>query len=249
MAEALTRIAPTPSGFLHEGNRLNFQTTAQLASGWGARIVLRIDDADAARYRSEFVDDIFATLRELDIEWHVGPRDRDDFEAHWSQRRKTVYYRDQLNQAIGAGLDVYACSCSRSAQRGPAVGGCAGGCRDRGLALEPGATSLRAAIPADTVVTFTGGSARVGARMGDVVLWRRDDLPAYQLVSLVEDRDMHVTHIVRGADLMDSTGVQVYLARWFDAANVAQAEYVHHDLVADASGAKLSKSQIAREGS
>jgi glutamyl-tRNA synthetase len=249
MAEALTRIAPTPSGFLHEGNRLNFQTTAQLAGTWGARIALRIDDADAARYRSEYVDDIFATLRDLGIDWHLGPRDRDDFEAHWSQRHKTDYYRDQLNQAIADGLDVYACSCSRSVQRGPAVGGCAGGCRDRGLTWEPGSTSLRATIPAHTVVDFIGGSARVGAHMGDVVLWRRDDLPAYQLVSLVEDRDMHVTHIVRGADLIDSTGTQVYLARWFDAANVAQAEYVHHDLLTDASGAKLSKSPIAREQS
>ena len=244
MAKALTRIAPTPSGFLHEGNRLNFRTTAQLASTWGARIALRIDDADAARYRSEYVEDIFATLHDLGIHWDLGPRDRDDFEAHWSQRHKTDYYRDQLNQATATGLDVYACSCSRSVQRGPAVGGCAGGCRERQLDWVPGATSLRATIPADAVVDFRGGSVRVGAQMGDVVLWRRDGLPGYQLVSLVEDRDMQVTHIVRGVDLIDSTGVQVYLARWFDAANVTQAHYVHHDLVTDASGAKLSKSTL-----
>ena len=73
---------------------------------------------------------------------------------------------------------------------------------------------------------------------------RREDLPAYQLVSVVDDRDLGVTHIVRGRDLLPSSAAQVHLAPWLEAEGVAQATYVHHDLVTDASGAKLSKSTL-----
>ena len=78
----LTRIAPTPSGFLHEGNRLNFRRTAELAADIGATLALRIDDVDASRYRREYAEDIFANLRVMGMAWAGGPRDGDDFEAH-----------------------------------------------------------------------------------------------------------------------------------------------------------------------
>jgi glutamyl-tRNA synthetase len=92
----------------------------------------------------------------------------------------------------------------------------------------------------------------LGAEMGDFIVWRRDDLPAYQVVSVVEDRDLGVTHIVRGLDLVPSSAAQIYLAAWFDATNVSGATFVHHELVTDESGAKLSKSPLvhhAREES
>lgn len=242
----LTRLAPTPSGFLHEGNRLNFRATADLAASLGATLALRIDDADATRYRREYAEDIFVTLREMAISWTVGPRDVDDFERHWTQRTKTEYYRDALRQAIASGLPVYACACSRAQQSGPALEGCAGGCRTRSLALEPGRTALRVMVDAGTQVMLGDEVVPLAEAMGDFVIWRRDNLPAYQLVSVVEDRDLGVTHIVRGRDLLPSSAAQVHLARWTDAQNVADAVYVHHGLVTDASGAKLSKSTLAR---
>lgn len=241
----LTRIAPTPSGFLHEGNRVNFRHTADLAADVGAAIALRIDDADAARYRREYAEDVFATLRSMGIEWTIGPRNVDDFEAHWSQRARTEYYRRQLQDALGRGLLVYACACSRTRQRGPAVGGCAGGCRQRGLPLAPGRTALRVVVDPGTDVDVSGRRVDLAAEMGDFVVWRRDDLPAYQVISVVEDRDLGVTHIVRGLDLLPSSAAQVSLAPWFDAASVSGAVFVHHDLVTDESGAKLSKSQLS----
>jgi len=248
----LTRIAPTPSGFLHEGNRINFRRTADLAREIGATIALRIDDADAPRYRREYAEDIFATLWSMGIEWTVGPRDVDDFEAHWSQRAKTEYYRSQVHKALDRGMPAYACSCSRSQQRGPAVAGCVGDCRARGLPLASGVTALRVVADPGAEVELGVHRVDLGAEMGDFVVWRRDDLPAYQVVSLVEDRDLGVTHIVRGLDLLPSSAAQLHLATWFDATNVSGATFVHHELVTDESGAKLSKSPLvhhAREES
>lgn len=241
----LTRIAPTPSGFVHEGNRVNFRHTADLAADVGAAIALRIDDADAARYRREYAEDVFATLRSMGIEWTVGPRDVDDFEAHWSQRAKTEYYRSQVHDALDRGMPAYACACSRTQQRGPAVAGCVGDCRNRGLPLASGSTALRVVVDAGADVEVSGRRVDLAAEMGDFVVWRRDDLPAYQVVSVVEDRDLGVTHIVRGLDLLPSSAAQVYVAEWFGAANVSGATYVHHDLVTDESGAKLSKSSLS----
>jgi glutamyl-tRNA synthetase len=106
-------------------------------------------------------------------------------------------------------------------------------------------TALRVAVPHGTVVHAGDAAVRLDVDMGDFVVWRRDDLPAYQLVSVLEDRDLGVTHIVRGRDLLTSTAAQVYLSAWLDAEMVAQATYVHHELITDDTGAKLSKSTLA----
>lgn len=242
----LTRIAPTPSGYLHAGNRLNFRVTADLATSLEATLALRIDDADAARYRREYAEDIFATLHDMGISWTIGPRDVDDFEQNWSQRARTERYRDVLRRAIDAGMPVYACACSRAQQAGPASGGCAAGCRGRSLPLEPSLTALRVAVDPGTHVRVGEDVISLADAMGDFIIWRRDDLPAYQLVSVAEDHDLGVTHIVRGRDLLASSAAQVHLARWTGAHNVIEAVYVHHDLVTDSSGAKLSKSTLAQ---
>ena len=211
----------------------------------GAALALRIDDADTARYRREYAEDIFATLHAMGIAWTIGPRDVEDFEASWSQARKTDYYRAELTSARDAGLPVYACACTRTQQRGPATGGCAGGCRRRERRHAPGETSLRLAVDAGTVVSVGGRRVDLAQEMGDFVVWRRDDLPAYQLVSVIEDRDLGVTHIVRGEDLVASSAAQVHLAPWLGAVTLTRAVIVHHELLVDESGAKLSKSTLA----
>jgi glutamyl/glutaminyl-tRNA synthetase len=242
---AITRLAPTPSGFLHAGNRWNFQLTARIAAEVGADLALRIDDADASRYRREYAEDIFATLDDMGIDWTIGPRDVNEFEEAWSQRSRTDYYRRQLTAAIDAGLPVYACTCSRTRQQGPATGGCAGRCRTRDLGHEPGVTALRVAVDTGTEVSLGDMTIPLDVDMGDFIVWRRDDLPAYQLISVVEDRDLGVTHIVRGEDLLISSATQIHLAPWLGADNVVRATYRHHGLVTDTSGAKLSKSTLA----
>ncbi|MFN8170461.1 MAG: glutamate--tRNA ligase family protein [Candidatus Nanopelagicales bacterium] len=239
----ITRFAPTPSGFLHRGNAVNALLVSWLATAARGTVALRIDDMDAPRLRAAYVDDVFAVLAWLDIDWQVGPRDRTDLETQWSSRLRLGRYRTALEHAVSAGLPVYACTCSRSQQRGPATGGCAGGCRARGVRHEPGSTALRVALPVDTVVTVGDRSVRPADRLGDFVIWRRDDLPAYQLTSVVDDHDLAVTDVVRGIDLLDSTAAQLFLAPFLGAGTFATARFWHHGLVVEADGTKLSKSQ------
>lgn len=230
----ITRFAPTPSGFLHIGNAVNALLVSWFARTHGGTLALRIDDMDVARYRPEYLRDMFDLLQWLGVEWQLGPTDESSFESRHSLRGRTAYYRAELAAAGDRGLELYACRCSRSQLAGPPTGGCPGGCRNAAHDHVVGETAIRARIPAD-----------VCPEVGDVVLWRRDDLPAYHLASIIEDRDLGVTHVVRGEDLRASTTIQVYLAPFLDAASFAGAVFVHHGLLTDASGAKLSKSTLS----
>jgi glutamyl/glutaminyl-tRNA synthetase len=160
-------------------------------------------------------------------------------------RQRTERYRSELREAQARGLELYACRCSRSSMSGPASGGCPGGCRTRGDDYAVGETSIRAHVPPGTIVLVEEVPVDVAGEIGDVIVWRRDDLPAYHLASIVEDRDLGVTDIVRGEDLRASTAVQLFLAPYLNADAFARVRFVHHPLVTDANGAKLSKSQAA----
>lgn len=239
----ITRIAPTPSGFLHPGNAVNFALISLLASRWNAETALRIDDMDATRSRTEYVDDIFTTLDWLGIPWSRGPHDRADFEHHHSMARRTDYYRAHLDLLGASGLEVFACACSRADLLASGGLRCAGACLGAGLALETDRTALRLRIPEGTEVQMGDDSIDLAAAHGDVVLWRRDGLPSYHLVTVIEDRDLGVTDIVRGVDLLESSALHRWIAPHLDAPNVANANFVHHALITDDSGRKLSKSQ------
>lgn len=239
----ITRFAPTPSGYLHIGNCVNALLVDWLARAHGGALILRIDDVDADRYRPEYVDDMFRVLRWLDIQWHAGPRDTAEFEACFSMRDRTQYYRDVLHGWISQ-LDTYACECSRSDLRAARSLTCVRGCRSRELTLTPGESALRLHVPIGTTTDLSGRSIDLAAEMGDFVLWRRDDRPSYQLASLIEDRDLEVTHVVRGSDLLPSTAAQLHIACAVSVASFRDAVFVHHPLIADAAGNKLSKSQL-----
>lgn len=243
-ATRITRIAPTPSGYLHLGNAVNFALIDHLATRWGAEVALRIDDMDSSRARSEYVDDIFSTLDWLGIAWTTGPRDRAEFEQHYSMADRTEYYRSQLDLFSASGLQVFACSCSRADLAASGGLRCAGACNSADLELETDRTALRLRIPDRTFVEMSGTAVDLPAVHGDVVLWRRDGLPAYHLVTVIEDRDLGVTDVIRGSDLLESSALHAWLAPHLDAANVAEAHYVHHGLIAGDGGHKLSKSRL-----
>ena len=243
----ITRFAPTPSGYLHIGNAANALLVSWLAAASDGTVALRIDDMDASRARSEFVADIFDTLAWLEIPWAIGPRDAADFVAHFSMASSAERYRGELSAAQARGLDAYACACSRSQLTAVPTGGCPGGCRTRDLLLEPGKTALRLHVPRGTAVPVGEHVVHVDEVMGDFVVWRRDDLPSYHLASVIEDRDLGTTHLVRGADLLESTAAQFLLASQLGAPSVLDATYLFHDLITDADGAKLSKS-VATSG-
>ena len=135
-----TRIAPTPSGFLHIGNVLSFSLTAGLARQAGASILLRIDDLDRERFAVEYLEDIFETLRFLGIPWDEGPRDVEDFEKSWSQVHRMGLYERALGVLRESGA-VFACNCSRAQLVGSK--GYPGTCREKGISLDADGVNWR----------------------------------------------------------------------------------------------------------
>lgn len=233
-----TRIAPTPSGYLHAGNVFNFLLTATLAAKTGAHLLLRIDDLDRQRYRPDYVGDIFETLHFLNIPWQEGPQNSADFEQHWSQQHRMPLYHEALKMLAQKDC-VFACTCSRTQLRT-----CT--CRQKKIPLDaPGASwRLHTTGHPIAVQTLDGGviTASLPEEMKNVIVRRKDGVPAYQLASVVDDVHFGIDAVVRGNDLWPSTLVQHYLATQLGAAAFSSIRFHHHPLLHDANGTKLSKS-------
>jgi len=237
----ISRIAPTPSGFLHLGNLYNFVLTRNAVRQANGTLWLRIDDCDATRLRPEYLDDLFETLEWLGIDWDQGPRSSQEFLARDSQSLRKTEYFSKLNQ-----IPHYACDCSRQQIKarigfGAGIGtgldtaaAYDGHCERRNLRFEPGQTAIRARLP----------------RSPHPVIWTKDDLPAYHWVSLWEDLRRGTTHIVRGEDLRESTRIQIELATELseatDRKNYLAIRYAFHPLLNGPDGTKLSKSVLGR---
>ncbi|MDA8417671.1 MAG: glutamate--tRNA ligase family protein [Desulfobacteraceae bacterium] len=240
MTNVRSRLAPTPSGYLHAGNAFNFLFTWLMTRTAGGRLRLRIDDADNERTRPEFVADIFAQLDWLKLSWDEGPSGPDDFFARHSQILRRDRYQELLARLAKAG-DIFSCACSRRQFREQAGSRLhPGSCRER-QSLVPG-QPIRVRVPENTEVEVNGQTVALGRLMGDFVIWRRQGLPAYQLASLADDLDYRINLIVRGQDLIGSTAAQLFLASRLGETDFARATFVHHPLLASPEGGKLSKS-------
>ncbi|MHB1015727.1 MAG: glutamate--tRNA ligase family protein, partial [Desulfurivibrionaceae bacterium] len=236
-----SRIAPTPSGLLHLGNAVNFVLTWLMVRRAGGTLRLRIDDADCLRTRPEYLEDIFLQLDWLKITWDEGPTGPDDFRCRFSQQLRQERYRSFLAELDRLG-HLYPCGCSRSKIREHAPDGVYPGfCRDRSGAPMPG-EAQRVRVPGGSVFRVEGQEVALCKAMGDFVLWRKEDLPAYQLVSLVDDLDDRINLIVRGQDLLPSTAAQLFLAGLHGNNSFAETSFLHHPLVLGEDGRKLSKS-------
>lgn len=230
-----TRIAPTPSGYLHLGNAYSFALTAALAGQTGARIFLRIDDLDRERVKREYVEDIFRTLTYMEIPWDEGPRSYRDYEARYSQKLRMGLYEGALQQLRESGV-LFACDCSRSKLLSNHPRGVyTGTCRHKKLPLDGTGYNWRI----DT------SSAALPEHMHYFVVRKKDGFPAYQLASLVDDVHYGVDLIVRGEDLRDSTLAQIYLAEVLGYRSFLAAAFHHHALLKNDVHGKLSKSEGA----
>ncbi|GAA4469219.1 tRNA glutamyl-Q(34) synthetase GluQRS [Nemorincola caseinilytica] len=241
-----TRIAPTPSGYLHIGNVLSFATTAALAGRTGAKILLRIDDMDRDRVEREYVQDIFDTLNFLEIPWHEGPRNYEEFEQEYSQVHRLPLYSAALQQLWEVG-HVFACTCSRAQVLSHSKDGSyPGTCRHKGLPPDTKDACWRLRTDVNAVVhmrTLQGIEEHpFPTLMADPVIRKKDGYPAYQLSSVVDDMHYGVDLVVRGMDLRPSTLVQLYLAKLLRAGSFLDTTFHHHGLVSGADGMKLSKS-------
>jgi glutamyl-tRNA synthetase len=247
----MTRIAPTPSGYLHAGNALNMLLIARIARQADMRILLRIDDMDADRKRPEYVADIFHTLDWLQIQVDLGPSGPDDFEQHWSQHRRMELYHSQLAKLTATGR-VFGCTHSRAQIGAASID------RQYPISLRAGAVPLSTPDAPWRLRTDPGEPGNflsfnpltpahaqaapipdVFQTMRDFVIRRRDGLPAYQVCSVADDGHFGVTHVVRGADLRPSTAAQTLLMQLTGQASPA---FWHHPLIAGPDGNKLSKS-------
>lgn len=233
-------MAPTPSGYLHIGNAASFLLTAALAKQAGASLLLRIDDMDRDRVRKEYVEDIFDTLRFLEIDWQEGARDYPDYEKFYSQHHRIYLYEEALQQ-LREEQKVYACLCSR---KDLAAKSCR--CVEQNISLDAQGASWRLHTDSSLLLSFKELSGRVYTdrlpdSMDAFVVRKKDGLPAYQLTSLIDDEHFGIDAIVRGSDLYHSTLAQLYLAKVLRKTFFSDVLFYYHPLITDDNG-KLSKS-------
>jgi len=239
-----TRIAPTPSGYLHVGNLYNFALTAAVAHKHNAAILLRIDDIDRQRVNLAYIQDIFDTLTFLNIPWHEGPRNAQELEHQWGQQHRIHLYNAALQQLRQQGL-VFACACSRSTVSQSDSASYPGTCLHSNLGFDDNAwrlNTLHAQIL--TVKNMQGGAAgyELPANMQHFVVRKKDGHAAYQLASVIDDLYFNIDLVVRGADLWPSTIAQQYLALRLKQPAFGNIQFYHHGLLMADDGQKLSKS-------
>jgi glutamyl/glutaminyl-tRNA synthetase len=246
------RIAPSPTGYLHLGHARTFLIAAERAHAAGGTLVLRNEDLDPDRCRPEYVEAMYQDLHWLGILWDEGP-DCGGAYAPYSQSERRKSYLEIWRRLRDGGF-IYPCTCSR---RELAFAASApneaddeaiypGRCRERKAATRfesPAGVNWRFRVPDSEEIAFQDlnlGFHRyvAGRDFGDFVIWRRDDVPAYQLAVVADDQAMRISEVVRGADLLKSTARQFLLYR---ALGFAPPESYHCDLVRDEAGARLAK--------
>jgi len=258
------RLAPSPTGLLHLGHARTFWTAQERARARGGTLVLRNEDIDSTRFQLEFVPQMIADLRWFGLEWSEGP-DCGGPCAPYNQSERMNFYRAALEKLRVGGF-IYPCTCSRQdireATRAPHANADGepiypGTCRPQGnpwpmtsdmnSAPAPGhpsrSANWRFRVPDGETIAFTDGNCGgqkfvAGKDFGDFVIWRQDDVPAYQLACVVDDAAMGITEVVRGADLLISTARQLLLYR---ALGLPPPDFWHCALMLDEQGQRLAK--------
>ncbi|EKU11930.1 tRNA glutamyl-Q synthetase [Campylobacter showae] len=325
-----SRIAPTPSGFLHAGNVYNFLLTYLFTRAFDGILYLRIDDYDLPRYRRQYVENIFRVLDMLGIGFDGGPSGVGEFETKFSSKFRLGAYTNALKKLEQKGV-CYACECSHSMKNSFKNGIYTRVCAKKNLKFKKDETAMRLSTidgaqilvgqnlinfdalrgDADGLANQTSGfcgneqttqngtanglknsadlvgsgrekpdgekfspnaaenlnssnlgvlnltdeaafemekfaqaqSINLAQILGDFVVWKKDDTPAYNLASLVDDEMLGVNLLVRGEDLLACSAAQKYMAQMLGY-DFAGANFIHHGLLAHG-GKKLSKSSSA----
>ena len=235
------RFAPSPSGPLHFGSLVAAVASYLDARSRGGEWHLRIEDVDAPRTVPGAAQSILGTLEALGFAWD-GPVVR--------QSMRTARYAQAL-AALEAGGTAYRCVCTRKEIADWALGGIEGfvypgTCRHS--AIGPSERTATRVLAGDDTIAFEDRlqgpiAQRIGTDIGDFVVKRSDGLIAYQLAVVVDDADLGVTDVVRGADLLLSTPRQIRLQRLL---GLPTPRYLHVP-VATRGGQKLSKQTLATE--
>lgn len=243
------RLAPSPTGLLHLGHARTFLIAAERAQS--GTLIFRNEDLDPDRCRPEFASAMFEDLRWLGIRWSEGPDCGGPF-APYSQSQRRDLYLQAWRRLRDGGL-IYPCTCSRkdlalaaSAPNDDDEPLYPGNCRARTDAREfdhPAGVNWRFRVPDGEMIEFDDlnlGPQRYTAAsdFGDFVIWRRDDVPAYQLAVVADDAAMQISEVVRGEDLLKSTARQLLI---YGAMGFQPPKFYHCNLVRDESGTRLAK--------
>lgn len=246
------RFAPSPTGRMHLGNIYTAVLSCYYARRKGGRWILRIEDLDPQRSRSEYADILMDDLQWLGLQW--------DGEPQYQSQRHDIY-AEALARLSALGL-VYPCRCTRAdimATQAPHQSDghivYAGTCRPDAPVYNAASMSetLRMMVPPypgfisrDELASIAFDDlihghidVNLAETCGDFVLRRRDGAWAYQLAVAVDDALMGVTQVVRGEDLLLSTAVQRYIQGILSLP--MPTEYIHLPLLCNQAGQRLSK--------
>jgi len=244
-AATRVRAAPSPTGYFHVGNARTCLFNWLFARQQGGSFILRIEDTDAERNRPEWVEGILGGLAWLGMEPDEGP---------YFQSQRSERYQEAIEALWGAGF-LYACDCTRDEidkrTSTNATPGYDGFCRDRGLDRGEGrALRFRTPDGGSTIVRdlVRGDVSFPNEHLEDFVCVKSSGLPLFVLANVVDDRDMAISHVIRGDDLLPTTPKGILL---WDALNttlvgssgseIALPAFAHLPMLVNEQGKKLSK--------
>lgn len=230
MTRYIGRFAPSPTGPLHFGSLVAATASYLDARAQDGQWLLRIEDLDPPREVPGAAEQIIDTLRHHGLHW--------DGDILWQSQRHGAYQK-ALDTLLGEGK-AFLCTCTRS-QLHDSGGIYPGTCRHR-VQGHPMDCAVRLRVDEGEVRFDDAVQGRVSqplnTEVGDFVIRRRDGLFAYQLAVVVDDAQQGITHVVRGADLLDSTPRQIYLQQRM---GLATPHYAHVPVAGNRQGQKLSK--------
>ncbi len=230
MTGYIGRFAPSPTGDLHMGSLIGALASFLDARAHQGKWLLRIEDLDPPREIVDSANSIINSLAAHGLHW--------DGDILWQSQRHHAY--QQTLDELLAHNQAYRCDCSRSQLTG--TGGVyPGHCRHR-----PSPPHRDYAIRLhtdDRVIRFDDliqqrCQQSLADSVGDFVIFRKDQLFAYQLAVVIDDADQGVTHVIRGCDLLDSTPRQIFLQQQL---GLSTPVYGHFPVISNDKGQKLSK--------
>jgi len=240
MSEIRTRFAPSPTGFLHVGSARTALFNWAFARRHGGKLVLRIEDTDRERSTAESERAVIEGLEWLGIDWDEGPLRQSAF----ADRHRAAVERMLANGR------AYRCVCSADELEQRRQAAIAAGqkwtydghCRDRDLGPDLGPHTVRLRLPESGFLGWDDGvfgpSGQDASEIGDRIIQRSDGQPLYHLAVVVDDIEMRISHVIRGADHHPNTPLQIALYRALGAEPPA---FAHVPLIVGAGGKKLSK--------
>ena len=243
------RLAPTPTGFLHVGHAYTFGIAAERAAG---ELVFRVDDLDSTRCTDEYIAAAIDDLQWLGLAWAEGP-DCGGGAGPYFQSQRTGLYLEAWQQLAAAKIIYPSPHSRRDVEDAALAPHVPVGAEplfplelrpdDWTVPVTPGCVPWRFRVPDGRAIEFidqnVGLVKRIaGVDFGDFVVWRRDNLAAYELAVVVDDHHMGIGEVVRGKDLLTSTARQLLL---YEALGWKHPQFFHTNLIVGPDSKRLAK--------